>query len=144
MAGVALAGLASCALPDQRTFGAAAYAPPPVPKPAPIKAPRSPWPSAEPLATIRFANASADYAEPLGAAVRAAEARKPDVIFTVVGVAPGGGTVDAQARAAAHAAASAETVMRAIEGMGVPSSRILLASRTDPTVRAEQVEVFVR
>lgn len=144
MAGAALAGLSACTLPDQRTLGAAAYAPPPVPRSARLEAPRSPWPGAEPLATIRFASASADYAGPLGTAVRAAEARKPDVVFTVVGVAPGGGAVDAQARAAARAAASAETVMRAIEGMGVPSSRILLASRTDPTVHAEQVEVFVR
>ncbi len=93
---------------------------------------------------MRFANHTSDYVEPLRAAVHAAEARKPDVVFIVVGVGPGGGAVAAQATAAASAAQAARTVMRTIERMGVPSGRILLASRTDPTVAAQEVEVFVR
>lgn len=144
--GAALAGaaaLAGCALPDQRTFGAASYLPP-VHPPPPAKPPPPPWPGPSPLVVIQFADLSADYAGPLEQAVRAAEARKPDVAFLVVGVAPAAGSPAAQRAAAAHAAKAAQTVMHAIAGMGVPTGRLLLAARTDPTVKAEQVEIYVR
>ncbi|MGH7160683.1 MAG: hypothetical protein ACREFS_11465 [Acetobacteraceae bacterium] len=144
--GAALAGaaaLGACALPDQRTFGTAAYRPP-VPPPAPAKPPPPPWPGPSPLVVIRFANLSADYAGPLGDAVRAAEERKPDVAFLVVGVAPAAGSPAAQMTAAADAAKAAVTVTQAIARMGVPTERLLLGARTDPTVQAEQVEIYVR
>jgi len=137
------AALAGCALPDQRTFGAAPYLPPVPPKPA-LAPPPPPWPGPPPLAIIRFANPAADYSGPLGAAVRAAEARKPDVEFLVLGVAPAAGTPAAQAAAAAAAGNAARTVMQAIERMGVPSDRLLLAARTDPAVTEQEVEVYVR
>jgi ABC-type glycerol-3-phosphate transport system substrate-binding protein len=137
------AALTACALPDQRMFGAPPYRPPVPPTVAAKPAP-PPWPGPPPLATIRFDNPAADYLAPLRQAVSAAEARKPDVVFAVVGVAPGSGTPAAQAAAAAAAADAARTVMQAIERMGVPSERLLLASRTDPTVKQQQVEVYVR
>ncbi|MGH7050220.1 MAG: hypothetical protein ACREE5_06210, partial [Acetobacteraceae bacterium] len=121
----------------------AAYRPP-VPPPTPAKPPPPPWPGPSPLVVIRFANLSADYAGPLGDAVRAAEERKPDVVFLVVGVAPAAGSPAAQATAAADAANAAVTVMQAIAGMGVPTERLLLGARTDPTVQGEQVEIYVR
>lgn len=136
--------LGGCALPDQRTFGAARYLPPPVPKVAAAKPAPLPWPGPPPLVTIHFADLSADYAAPLQQAVHAAEVRKPGVVFTVVGVAPAAGAPAAQAQAAASAADAARTVMQAIEDIGVPSGRILLATRTDPTVKQQQVEVYVR
>ncbi|MDA8050697.1 MAG: hypothetical protein M0002_11940 [Rhodospirillales bacterium] len=135
--------LAGCQLPDQRTFGAAPDLPPAPPRPAAAKSPPA-WPGPPPLATIQFANRSADYVGPLGAAVQAAEARKPDVVFMIVGVAPAGGSPAAQQAAAAGAAKAARAVMQAIERMGVPATRLLLAARTDPTVKAQQVEVYVR
>lgn len=144
--GAALAGaaaLAACALPDQRTFGTAAYRPP-IPPAPPVKPPPPPWPGPSPLVVIRFADLSADYAGPLGEAVRAAEARKPDVVFLVVGVAPAAGSPAAQRAAAAAAANAAITVMQAIAGMGVPTERLLLGARTDPRVKDEQVEIYVR
>lgn len=146
----ALIGLASalvlggCALPDQRTFGAPRYLPPAVPKVAAVKPAPVPWPGPPPLVTIHFADLTAQYAAPLQQAVHAAEVRKPGVVFTVVGVAPAAGTPATQAAAAANAADAARTVMQTIEDIGVPSSRILLAIRTDPTVKQQQVEVYVR
>lgn len=137
------ASLAACALPDQRTFGAAAYLPPKAP-PLPPTPPPPPWPGPAPLATIHFDNPSADYAGPLGKAVTAAVAAKPDVVFIVVGVAPSAGTPAAQQAAAADAATEAREVMQAIAGMGVPTERLLLAARTDPTITTQQVEVYVR
>ncbi len=143
LAGAAAASLAGCALPDQRTFGAAPYLPPKAPPP-PATPPPPPWPGPAPLAIIKFANPSADYAGPLGDAVKAAEASKPDVVFVVVGVAPATGTPAAQRAAAASAATAARAVMQAIARMGVPTERLLLAARTDPTVNTQQVEVYVR
>ncbi|MGH7122344.1 MAG: hypothetical protein ACREFP_25690 [Acetobacteraceae bacterium] len=143
LAGTAGAWLAGCALPDQRTFGTAAYLPPLAP-PTPARPPPPPWPGPAPLAIIRFDNLSADYAGPLGEAVKAAEARKPDVVFVVVGVAPASGTPAAQKAAAGSAATAAQEVMQSIARMGVPNDRLLLAARTDPTVKADQVEVYVR
>jgi hypothetical protein len=149
-AGVALAAafagaaaLAGCALPDQRTFGAARYLPPKPPKP-PAAPPPPPWPGPPPLATIRFDNPSADYVDPLRKAIAAAEAVKPDAQFAVVGVAPATGDPDAQAAAAAAAVDAAQAVMQAIERMGVPSERLLLATRTDPSTDEQLVEVYVR
>jgi hypothetical protein len=141
MAGAAL--LAGCALPDQRTFGGAPYLPPVPPKP-PAKPKPPPWPGPPPLATIRFDNPSADYLDPLRKAIAAAEAVKPDAQFAVVGVAPATGEPAAQEAAAAAAADAARTVMQAIERMGVPSERLLLATRTDPSTDEQLVEVYVR
>ncbi len=142
----ALAGtawLGGCALPDQRTFGAAAYRPPVPPKPPAAPKP-PPWPGPPPLATIRFDSLSADYVDPLRKAIRAAEQVKPDVVFAVVGVAPATGAPASQAAAAAAAADAARSVMQAIERMGVPPERLLLAARTDPTTDHQLVEVYVR
>lgn len=143
LAGAAAAALTGCALPDQRTFGAAPYLPPKAP-PIPPAPPPPPWPGPAPLAIIRFANPSADYVGPLGDAVKAAEASKPDVVFIVVGVAPAAGTPAAQRAGAAGAATAAQAVLQAIARMGVPTDRLLLAARTDPTVTAQEVEVYVR
>ncbi len=135
--------LDACALPDQRTFGAAAYRPPVPPKP-PAKPPLPPWPGPPPLAIIRFDNPHADYVTPLRKAIMAAEAVKPDAEFAVVGVAPATGSPDAQQAAAQAAADAAQAVMQAIERMGVPFERLLLATRTDPTTDEQLVEVYVR
>ncbi len=140
-AGVSL--LTRCALPDQRTFGAPRYLPP-VPPPPVAAPPPPPWPGPPPLATIRFDNPSANYVDPLRRAIMAAEARKPDAVFAVVGVAPANGPPASQEAAALAAADSARTVMRAIERMGVPTERLLLATRTDPTAHEQFVEVYVR
>jgi len=135
--------LAGCALPDQRTFGAARYLPP-LPPPPVAAPPPPPWPGPPPLATIRFDNPSADYVDPLRQVIMAAEARKPDAVFAVVGVAPANGPPASQAEAAAAAANAARTVMQAIAGMGIPTERLLLATRTDPSAHEQLVEVYVR
>ena len=129
----ALLIFSGCTLIDQRTFAPSpeAKAQPAPPLPAVMVDQRTP------LVTIDYTIASPDYAQLLHAAVRAAESRYPDVQYDVVSVLKD--TSDAslgQERATG--------VMRAIMLDRVPSSRIHLGLRTDPTLVASQVRVYVR
>jgi hypothetical protein len=84
-----------------------------------------------------------DYLPALRAAVAAAQARKPDVVFEVASTAPATGPADAQIAAARDGAAAAAEVARAIAGLGVPNRRISLAARTDPDAKAPEIRVYV-
>ncbi len=134
-AAAAILAFTGCALIDQRTFAPApeAKAQPvaPVPLPAVLVDSRTP------LVTIDYTVPSPDYAELLHYAVSAAEKRGDDVQYDVVSV----------LRDASQAAAGQESaagVMRAIMRDRVPAARIHLAIRTDPSLTAAQVRVYVR
>jgi hypothetical protein len=130
---MALLGFTGCTLIDQRTFAPApeAKAQPSAP-PAPVV-----LDTRTPLVTIDYTVPSPDYGELLQDAVRAAESRYAEVQYDVVSVvkdtaeAPSGQT-------------RAIGVMRAIMRDRVPASRIHLGLRTDPTLAASQVRVYVR
>jgi hypothetical protein len=129
----ALLSFTGCTLIDQRTFAPSpeAKAQPPAPRP-PV-----PIDTRIPLVTIDYTVPSPDYGELLHYAVHAAEARDPDVEYDVVSVLKD--TSDA-----ASGQERATGVMRAIMRDRVPPSRIHLALRTDPTLAASQVRVYVR
>ena len=130
---LAMLSFAGCTLIDQRTF---APSPEAKAKPAPPPAPVS-LDSRVPLVTIDYTVASPDYGELLHAAVRAAEARDPDVQYDVVAMLKdSSGLADGQQRAIG--------VMRAIMRDRVPTSRIHLGVRSDPALTATQVRVYVR
>jgi hypothetical protein len=129
----ALLIFSGCTLIDQRTFAPSPEAKAqPAPPPPPVVIDER-----TPLVTIDYTIPSPDYAQLLHAAVRVAEARYPDVQYDVISVLKD--TSDAtlgQERATG--------VMRAIMRDRVPASRIHLGLRTDPTLIASQVRVYVR
>ncbi len=140
--------LAGCTLIDQTTF-----APSPEPKPPPVIVP-PPVETRAPLIVIAASATPKEYTPSLRTVVRAAQARKRDIEYDVAGIAPatsgasGKGSsgqaavasVVAQQEAGSHAA----EVMRAIMAQGVPAARIHLAVRSDPTITAGEVRVYVR
>jgi hypothetical protein len=129
---LALLSFTGCTLIDRRTFAPSpeAKAQPAADKPVVLDA-------RTPLVTIDYTVPSPDYGELLHAAVRAAESRNVDVQYDVVSVMKD--TVDAST-----GQERATGVMRAIMRDRVPASRIHLALRTDPTLAANQVRVYVR
>ena len=131
------AALAGCKLVDQNTFW-------PPPKPPPPPPPARPGPPAPPpLVVIRFDHPGIAYAGALRQAVAAARARKPDVRFGVVAVAPAAPTLAQQAAGLARASAEARQVAEAIAAQGVPAARIALSASAEPGVRSDEVRVFV-
>jgi hypothetical protein len=122
-----------CTLIDQRTFApspeAKAQTPPPLPA-VPID-PRTP------LVTIDYSIPSPNYEELLHYGVQAAESRDAEVQFDVISVVK-------DPAEAADGEERATGVMRAIMRDRVPASRIHLALRTDPALKAGQVRVYVR
>jgi hypothetical protein len=129
---LALLSFTGCTLIDRRTF-----APSPEAKAQPAPAKAVVLDTRTPLVTIDYTVTSPDYGELLHDAVRAAESRDADVQYDVVSVMKD--TVDAST-----GQERATGVMRAIMRDRVPASRIHLALRTDPTLAASQVRVYVR
>jgi hypothetical protein len=129
---LALLSFTGCTLIDRRTF-----APSPEAKAQPAPAKAVVLDTRTPLVTIDYTVTSPDYGELLHDAVRAAESRDADVQYDVVSVMKD--TADAST-----GQERATGVMRAIMRDRVPASRIHLALRTDPTLAASQVRVYVR
>jgi hypothetical protein len=130
---VALLCFGGCTLIDQRTF---APAPAAKAQPAPAQPPVV-LDGRTPLVTIDYTVPSPDYGELLHDAVRAAESRDAYVQYDVVSMLKDTDEVGVgQERATG--------VMRAIMRDRVPSSRIHLGLRTDPTLASSQVRVYVR
>jgi hypothetical protein len=129
---LALLSFTGCTLIDRRTFAPSPEAKAQPPAQAPVV-----LDTRTPLVTIDYTVASPDYGELLHDAVRAAESRDADVQYDVVSVMKD--TADAST-----GQERATGVMRAIMRDRVPASRIHLALRTDPTLAANQVRVYVR
>lgn len=100
--------------------------------------------SGTPLVVIRFDRPGVDYQQILYAALSQALQAKPNAGFSVVAVAPTRGTAAAVQMAQTSAKNHAQDVMRSMTDMGVPASRLALASATDPSATASEVRVFVR
>ena len=128
---LALLAVAGCTPIDQRTF-----APSPEEEPIPVvhaaAAPSSGRPA---LIVVDYATPAPNYRDLLRLAVRAAEARNPNVQYDVVAVTP---TLDP------GAPPQAVEIVRAIVAERVPSSRVHLGMRADPAMTAVQVRVYVR
>ncbi len=97
-----------------------------------------------PLVVIRFDRNNVDYQQILYAALSQALQTRPGAGFSVVAVSPTRGTVTAVQLAQTAAKRHAQEVMRSITEMGVPASRLAVASSTDPNATASEVRVFVR
>jgi hypothetical protein len=100
--------------------------------------------SGMPLVVIKFEHANEDYQQILYAAITQALQSRPGAAFSIVAVSPTRGTATAVRLAQTSAERHAQDVMRSMTDMGVPPSRLAVASQTDPGVRTSEVRVFVR
>jgi len=140
---LALAGgtLPGCTLIDQNTFNPNARAVPVIPA-APVAAAVAVPSGPQPLLTLRPGQPVQDAVRQ---AVVAARRRKPDVVFDVVAMLPGGaGTDTGLDEQAASSSAEAGTVARAIAAQGVPPGRVRLFARPEAGLAGQEVRVYVR
>jgi hypothetical protein len=100
-------------------------------------------PPAPPLLTVRFDRPGLVYADAVTQAAQQALARKPDVQFDVVGVAPEPATLDLQTAALTQVDEDVRGVAEAIAKAGATPAQIHLSSRTDPAVKVPTVLVYV-
>lgn len=97
-----------------------------------------------PLVVVRFDHPNVNYQEILYAALNQALQNRPGASFEVVAVSPTRGTAASVQIAQTTARRHAEDVMRSMSNMGVPASRMAVASTTDPAATVSEVRVFVR
>jgi hypothetical protein len=107
--------------------------------PLPSPGPRS----SRPLATIRFDRPDVQWRQPLYNAIASAIDRAPGSTFDVVAVSATQGPAVETALAVNETRRNAETVVRALVEMGLPSERIALSSAINPR-GSNEVLVFVR
>ncbi|WP_037257048.1 hypothetical protein [Rhodovibrio salinarum] len=96
----------------------------------------------QPLVVIRFDQDNVDYEQPLYSAVRRVLDRRPEAGFDVVAVAPQGG--QQSALGLSRARRQAERVLRALNEMGLPPSRVSLSATTSARANVNEVHVYVR
>ena len=97
-----------------------------------------------PLVTIRFDKAHVAYEDALYTAVKSALDRRPGAMFEVVGVSPVAATPGATALGETAARRNAETVVRALTQMGLPSDRVHVSASAAADAGSGEVRVFVR
>ena len=97
-----------------------------------------------PLVVIKFDRPGVDYQQALYAALNQALQNRPSAGFQVVAVSPTRGTAASVQIAQSTARRHAQDVMRSMTDMGVPATRLNVASTTDPGATASEVRVFVR
>jgi hypothetical protein len=97
-----------------------------------------------PLVVIRFDRNTPNYEQALYTAVNRALELRPQATFDIVGVAASGGGGGGAAIATANVRRQAEQVMRSLIDMGMPTQRLRLSASNDPSLAANEVQVFVR
>ena len=97
-----------------------------------------------PLVVVRFDHPNVDYQQILYAALNQALQNRPGASFQVVAVSPTRGTAASVQLAQTAARHHAEDIMRSMSEMGVPATRMGVASTTDPSTTVSEVRVFVR
>jgi hypothetical protein len=97
-----------------------------------------------PLVVIKFDRPDVDYQQILYAALNQALQARPSAGFEVVAVSPSKGNAASVQIAQTTARRHAQDVMRSMTDMGVPATRLGVASTTDPAAGGNEVRVFVR
>jgi len=98
----------------------------------------------QPLMVIRFDRPNVSYDQALYSAVSQALQRRPSATFSVVAVAPSGGSAGQVALNSDNAKRNAESVVRSLTQMGLPADRISISATTSVTARSSEVQVYVR
>ncbi|MEC7488865.1 MAG: hypothetical protein VYA17_04670 [Pseudomonadota bacterium] len=97
-----------------------------------------------PLVVIRFDRANVQYEQPLYNAISRALQRRPNAMFDLVAVAPGGGNAARVALASSSSKKNAETVLRSLSDMGLPLERVRLSALTSHSAQTGEVHLYVR
>lgn len=97
-----------------------------------------------PLVVIKFDQPNVDYQQVLYAALNQALQSRPSAGFEVVAVSPSKGNAASVQIAQTTARRHAQDVIRSMTDMGVPATRLGVASTTDPGAAGNEVRVFVR
>ena len=97
-----------------------------------------------PLVVIRFDRANVQYEQPLYNAISRALQRRPNAMFDLVAVAPGGGNAARVALASSSSKKNAETVLRSLSDMGLPLERVRLSALTSNSAQTGEVHLYVR
>ncbi len=132
---LALLLLGGCKLIDQRTFETT----PTAPAAAQLNRPGLP---PLPLLTMNPANPNTDWQTPLGEAVLAAEARKPDVRFNVVTPIPTSATQAVQNTYAKNGQADAQAVAWQLQADGIAPDHISIRFQGDPGAPPREVRLY--
>jgi hypothetical protein len=132
------------ALSGEDAIKSGSTTPPGAPSPPPSVAELANTIDRRPLVTIRFYRANVPYEEALYIAVSRALARRPDVVFDLIAVAP---QVDDPSQITLHSEASkrdAENVYHSLTSMGLPADRVSLSATTSASVQSDEVQLYVR
>ncbi len=101
-------------------------------------------PSRRPLVVIRFDRPDVPYEQALYTAISRALERRPSVRFDLVAVTPNFGSPSQVALNTNNAKRNAQRVMRSLVDMGLPASRVTMASQSSTGVRTNEVRIYVR
>ena len=93
---------------------------------------------------IKFDRPDVNYQQILYAALNQALQSRPSAGFEVVAVSPSRGNAASVQIGQTTARRHAQDVMRSMTDMGVPATRLGVASTTDPGAGGNEVRVFVR
>jgi hypothetical protein len=105
---------------------------------------RGPDPAARPLVVIRFDRSRVNYERVLYNAVSRALERKPGAAFDIVAVSPRTGSAAQVVLNSTAAKRNAESVMRTLSEMGLPSNRVNLIASSNGTAQSNEVRIYVR
>ncbi|MDJ0948014.1 MAG: hypothetical protein QNJ94_03750 [Alphaproteobacteria bacterium] len=94
-----------------------------------------------PLVTIRFTQPDVNYAAPLYDAVRSAVARRPDVRFDLLALAPAAG---GDREIPPDSSERAQRVLATMLEMGVPRERVRVSASARPGLAHDEVRIYVR
>ncbi|MDR3437805.1 hypothetical protein [Telmatospirillum sp.] len=136
------------AIKNGQLYGAslanAAYGNPVIGATATQAAPTALTTTERPLVVIRFDRPNIAYEDALYTAVKGALDRRPTAVFDVVAVSPPNTTPGAAALGETTARRNAESVIRSLSQMGLPSDRVRLSALNSPDASNGEVRVFVR
>jgi hypothetical protein len=97
-----------------------------------------------PLVVIRFDRPKVEYEQALYSAVSQTLDRRPDASFDLVAVSATQGNAARAAINVTAARKNAESVLRALNSMGLPADRIALSAATSATATSNEVHLYVR
>lgn len=101
-------------------------------------------PNSRPLVVIRFDRPNVQYEQALYNAVSRALDRKPDAAFDLVAVHPKTGSTAQVILNSTAARRNAESVLRTLVDMGLPSTRVNMTSIPSAITQSNEVRVYVR
>lgn len=97
-----------------------------------------------PLVVIRFDRPNVQYQQALYTAVSRALERRPNASFDLVAVSPLQGSSAQAALNSSTARKNAQTVLRSLTDMGLPTDRVMLSAQSAPDASSNEVRIFVR